>query len=187
MSAQTLQAGGIKFTLPAYLKPFRAAANLGLPAGRSAALNFAPKKTENSASALSEKLRVRAGNGLLWIMLLLPVVLVLAACHSKTKANAPEVRPVRTVVAAKREAGETTVLLISGKPLGFVAILGILTLIGMIARNAVILIEQIETERKEGREAWNAVIEATLSRFRPIMLTAISTVLGLIPIAPTIF
>ncbi len=122
-----------------------------------------------------------------WIMLLLPVVLVLAACHSKTKANAPEVRPVRTVVAAKREAGETTVLLISGKPLGFVAILGILTLIGMIARNAVILIEQIETERKEGREAWNAVIEATLSRFRPIMLTAISTVLGLIPIAPTIF
>src|SRR5258707_3847305 len=45
-----------------------------------------------------------------WIMLLLPVVLVLAACHSKTKANAPEVRPVRTVVAAKREAGETTVL-----------------------------------------------------------------------------
>jgi multidrug efflux pump subunit AcrB len=57
----------------------------------------------------------------------------------------------------------------------------------MIARNAVILIEQIETERKEGREIWDAVIEATLSRFRPIMLTAISTVLGLIPIAPTIF
>jgi len=83
--------------------------------------------------------------------------------------------------------GVVGALLISGKPLGFVAILGILTLIGMIARNAVILIEQIETERKEGREAWNAVIEATLSRFRPIMLTAISTVLGLIPIAPTIF
>ncbi len=84
-------------------------------------------------------------------------------------------------------AGVVAALLISGKPLGFVAILGILTLIGMIARNAVILIEQIETERKEGREAWDAVIEATLSRFRPIMLTAISTVLGLIPIAPTIF
>ena len=50
-----------------------------------------------------------------------------------------------------------------------------------------ILIEQIETERKEGREVWDAVIGATLSRFRPIMLTAISTVLGLIPIAPTIF
>jgi multidrug efflux pump len=83
--------------------------------------------------------------------------------------------------------GVVGALLISRKPLGFVAILGILTLIGMIARNAVILIEQIETERKEGREVWDAVTEATLSRFRPIMLTAISTVLGLIPIAPTIF
>jgi multidrug efflux pump subunit AcrB len=83
--------------------------------------------------------------------------------------------------------GVVAALLISGKPLGFVAILGILTLIGMIARNAVILIEQIEAERSQGTEIWDAVIQATLSRFRPIMLTAISTVLGLIPIAPTIF
>jgi multidrug efflux pump subunit AcrB len=57
----------------------------------------------------------------------------------------------------------------------------------MIARNAVILIEQIEAERGEGRPAWEAVIEASVSRFRPIMLTAVSTVLGLIPIAATIF
>jgi len=78
-------------------------------------------------------------------------------------------------------------LLVANRPLGFVAILGILALVGMIARNAVILIDQIETERAQGREIWNAVVEATLSRFRPIMLTAISTVLGLIPIAPTVF
>jgi len=78
-------------------------------------------------------------------------------------------------------------LLIAGRPLGFVAILGILALMGMIARNAVILIEQIETERAQGRSAWDAVIEGSLSRFRPIMLTAISTVLGFIPIAPTVF
>jgi multidrug efflux pump len=58
---------------------------------------------------------------------------------------------------------------------------------GMIARNAVILIEQIETERAEGRHTWDAVVQGTLSRFRPIMLTAISTVLGFIPIAPTVF
>ena len=58
---------------------------------------------------------------------------------------------------------------------------------GMIARNAVILIEQIETERAQGRDVWDAVVEATVSRFRPIMLTAISTVLGFIPIAPTVF
>ena len=68
-----------------------------------------------------------------------------------------------------------------------VAILGILALVGMIARNAVILIDQIETERAQGRDVWDAVVEATLSRFRPIMLTAVSTVLGLIPIAPTVF
>jgi multidrug efflux pump subunit AcrB len=78
-------------------------------------------------------------------------------------------------------------LLIFQRPLGFVAILGILSLIGMIARNAVILIEQIETERLEGKSAWDAVIDASVSRFRPIMLTAVSTVLGLIPIAATIF
>ena len=78
-------------------------------------------------------------------------------------------------------------LLASGKPLGFVAILGILSLIGMIARNAVILIEQIEAERAAGRAVWDAVIEGSLSRFRPIMLTAVSTVLGLIPIAFTVF
>jgi multidrug efflux pump subunit AcrB len=78
-------------------------------------------------------------------------------------------------------------LLLFRQPLGFVALLGVLSLLGMIARNGVILIEQIEIERDEGRPPWDAVVEATLSRFRPIMLTAISTALGLIPIAITIF
>ena len=81
--------------------------------------------------------------------------------------------------------GVVAALLISGRPLGFVAILGILALMGMIARNAVILIEQIEAESAQGRELWDAVVE--VSRFRPIMLTAISTVLGFIPIVPTVF
>jgi multidrug efflux pump len=83
--------------------------------------------------------------------------------------------------------GVVAALLIFNRPLGFVAILGILALLGMIARNAVILIDQIEAERAEGKAIWDAVVEAAMSRFRPIMLTAISTVLGMIPIAPTIF
>ena len=83
--------------------------------------------------------------------------------------------------------GIIVALLIVGKPLGFVAILGTLALLGLIARNAVILIEQIQSERAQGLNAWDAVVEASQSRFRPIMLTAISTVLGLIPIAPTVF
>jgi len=78
-------------------------------------------------------------------------------------------------------------LLLANRPLGFVAILGILALLGMIARNAVLLIEQIDFERKAGLKPWDAVISATLSRFRPIFLTAISTVLGMIPIAGTVF
>ena len=83
--------------------------------------------------------------------------------------------------------GIVAALLLFNKPLGFVAILGILALLGMIARNAVILIDQIEAVRAEGAAIWDAVVEAAMSRFRPIMLTAISTVLGMIPIAPTIF
>jgi len=83
--------------------------------------------------------------------------------------------------------GVVAALLISGQPLGFVAILGVLALVGMIAKNAVILIEQIEAERRAGMAVREAVVEASTSRFRPILLTASSTVLGLIPIAFTVF
>jgi multidrug efflux pump subunit AcrB len=83
--------------------------------------------------------------------------------------------------------GVVAALLLSGRPLGFVAILGILALFGMITKNAVILIGQIEAERAQGKTVWQAAIDASSSRFRPIMLTAVSTVLGMIPIAPTVF
>jgi multidrug efflux pump subunit AcrB len=83
--------------------------------------------------------------------------------------------------------GVVAALLLSRKPLGFVAILGILALIGMITKNAVILIGQIEAERTQGKDVWAAAVDAASSRFRPIMLTAVSTVLGMIPIAPTVF
>ena len=83
--------------------------------------------------------------------------------------------------------GVVASLLIFNRPLGFVAILGILSLLGMIAKNAVILIVQIETDRAEGKDVWDAVVAAATSRLRPMSLTAISTVFGLIPIAPTVF
>lgn len=83
--------------------------------------------------------------------------------------------------------GVVAALLVSGRPLGFVAILGVLALLGMITKNAVILIGQIEAEREQGKGVWEAAIDASSSRFRPIMLTAVSTVLGMIPIAPTVF
>ena len=83
--------------------------------------------------------------------------------------------------------GVVGALLIAGAPLGFVAILGVLALLGMIAKNAVILIVQIEAERTRGLAVHDAVIAAARSRFRPLVLTAFSTILGLIPIAPTVF
>lgn len=115
------------------------------------------------------------------VMLLLMLIFLMAQLHSFTRlAMVLSVVPMGLI-------GIVAALLISGRPLGFVAILGILALMGMIARNAVILIEQIETERAQGRHLWDAVVEGAVSRFRPIMLTAISTVLGFIPIAPTVF
>jgi len=83
--------------------------------------------------------------------------------------------------------GVVAALLLSGRPMGFVTILGVLALLGMISKNAVILIGQIDAERAEGKSPWEAALDASSSRFRPIMLTAVSTVLGMIPIAPTVF
>ena len=71
--------------------------------------------------------------------------------------------------------------------MGFVAILGIVSLIGMVIRNSVILIGQIDTEIAAGQHPWTAVIVATEHRLRPILLTAAAAILGMIPIAPTVF
>ena len=73
-------------------------------------------------------------------------------------------------------------MLPSNSPMGFVAILGVLALIGILIRNSVILIVQIEEHRRDGMGTWEAVLDATLHRTRPIMLTAAAASLALIPI-----
>ncbi|OKO83710.1 efflux RND transporter permease subunit [Bradyrhizobium sp. AS23.2] len=90
-------------------------------------------------------------------------------------------------VAPLAVIGVVMALLPSGAPLGFVAILGVLALIGILVRNSVILIVQIEDLKREGRPAWEAVVEATEHRMRPILLTAAAASLALIPIAREIF
>jgi multidrug efflux pump subunit AcrB len=83
--------------------------------------------------------------------------------------------------------GVVTALLTTRTPMGFIAILGIIALAGMIIRNSVILVDQIEHERAHGIDPWNAVIDATMHRFRPIMLTAAAAILGMIPIMHDVF
>lgn len=83
--------------------------------------------------------------------------------------------------------GVTAALVTTGTPMGFVATLGMIALVGMIIRNSLILIDQIETHRKEGFDPWNAVVDATLHRFRPILLTASAAILGMIPIMSDVF
>ena len=83
--------------------------------------------------------------------------------------------------------GVVAALLLSNAPMGFVAILGVLALVGILIRNSVILVVQIEDLRTEGVPPWRAVVEATEQRMRPIMLTAAAATLALIPISSEAF
>jgi multidrug efflux pump subunit AcrB len=83
--------------------------------------------------------------------------------------------------------GVVAALVPTGTPLGFVAILGVVALIGMIVRNSVIMIAQIDEHLEAGEHPWDAVINATMHRVRPILLTAAAASLGMIPIAPEVF
>jgi multidrug efflux pump len=84
-------------------------------------------------------------------------------------------------------AGVAGALLVLGRPFGFVALLGVIALMGMIQRNSVILIDQIEQDRSRGVPAWTAIVEATVRRLRPIVLTAAAAVLAMIPLSRSVF
>jgi multidrug efflux pump subunit AcrB len=84
-------------------------------------------------------------------------------------------------------AGVAGALLLLDQPFGFVALLGVIALMGMIMRNSVILIDQIEHDRRKGVPAWDAIVEAAVRRFRPIVLTAAAAVLAMIPLSRSVF
>ncbi|MCF7531111.1 efflux RND transporter permease subunit [Pseudomonas petrae] len=83
--------------------------------------------------------------------------------------------------------GVTLFLLLFNQPFGFVAMLGTIALSGMIMRNSVILVDQIEQDIAAGLDRWQAIIEATVRRFRPIVLTALAAVLAMIPLSRSVF
>lgn len=84
-------------------------------------------------------------------------------------------------------AGVAGALLLLNRPFGFVALLGVIALMGMIQRNSVILIDQIEQDRARGVPTWDAIVEAAVRRMRPIVLTAAAAVLAMIPLSRSVF
>lgn len=84
-------------------------------------------------------------------------------------------------------AGVAGALLLLDRPFGFVALLGVIALMGMIMRNSVILIDQIEQDRARGVPAWDAIVSSAVRRFRPIVLTAAAAVLAMIPLSRSVF
>ena len=149
-----------------------AALAAGLPAGYAIELGGTAETSAESQAAVFAVIPV-----MIFIMLTLLMI------QLRSFANAALV----FVLLPLGLIGVVGALLLFGRPLGFVAILGILALIGMIAKNAVILIVQIDDERASGLGVRDAAVAAASGRLRPILLTALSTVLGLIPIAPTLF
>ncbi|MCG6606677.1 efflux RND transporter permease subunit [Acinetobacter baumannii] len=121
---------------------------------------------------------VNAGMPLFWA-----VVMTLLMIQLKSLSRATIV----FLTAPLGLIGVVLFLLLFNKPFGFVAMLGTIALSGMIMRNSLILIDQIEQDRQAGHPTWEAIIDATVRRFRPIILTALAAVLAMIPLSRSIF
>lgn len=154
------------------LAPRIAEFNSKLPAGYRVELGGVAEESANSRAS------VVAVVPLMIMLMLILLMLQLQSFQSLT---------IVALVMPLGLIGVVAALFLVQMPLGFVAVLGVLALLGMIAKNAVILLTQIEDERQRGAGVKDAAVIAAMSRFRPLMLTALSTVLGLAPIAPTVF
>ena len=117
----------------------------------------------------------------------LPLMLFLMATFLMIQLHSVQKTFLVASVAPLGLIGVVLALIPTGTPLGFVAILGVLALIGIIIRNSVILVTQIDAYERAGYLPWDAVAEATEHRRRPILLTAAAASLGMIPIAREVF
>lgn len=116
---------------------------------------------------------------LIWIPLVLIVTLILLMLQLQNLSRTFMVFST----APLGVIGAAFALLLFRAPFGFVALLGILALAGMIMRNSVILVDQIDQDEKSGLDTWTAIVESTVRRFRPIMLTAAAAILAMIPLS----
>ncbi len=115
------------------------------------------------------------------IMLFLVFTLLMLQLHSFSRSLLVFITGPLGIV------GVAGALLLLNRPFGFVALLGVIALMGMIQRNAVILIDQIESDRAAGVPAWDAIVESAVRRLRPIVLTAAAAVLAMIPLSRSVF
>ncbi len=115
------------------------------------------------------------------VMLFLTFTLLMLQLHSFSRAV------LVFITGPLGIAGVAGALLLLGRPFGFVALLGVIALMGMIQRNSVILIDQIELDRANGIKAWDAIVESAVRRLRPIVLTAAAAVLAMIPLSRSVF
>jgi multidrug efflux pump subunit AcrB len=115
------------------------------------------------------------------IMLFLTFTLLMLQLHSFSRAM------LVFLTGPMGIPGVAAALLLLDRPFGFVALLGVIALMGMIQRNSVILIDQIELDRASGVPAWDAIVESTVRRARPIVLTAAAAVLAMIPLSRSVF
>ncbi len=159
-------------TVVKQLAPAVAAFQSKLPAGYGVVLGGV---IEDSAKAQAS------------IFVVFPLVVFLIATLLMIQLKSFQLMLLVLLTAPLALIGVAAALLVAQAPMGFVAILGIISLIGMVIRNSVILIAQIDQQRAGGQDPWNAVIGATEHRLRPILLTAAAAILGMIPIAPTVF
>jgi multidrug efflux pump len=172
----TLQASVLGDQQPAtvvnQLKPAVAKFTAGLPATYSVAVGGTVEESAKGERPISD---------------VVPLMLFLMATVLMMQLQSVQKLFLVVSVAPLGLIGVVAALLITGQPLGFVAILGVLALIGIIIRNTVILVSQIDAFRADGLTPWNAVVEATLHSMRPILLTAAAASLGMIPIAREVF
>jgi multidrug efflux pump subunit AcrB len=121
------------------------------------------------------------------VLAVIPIMFILMLLILMVQLQSVQKLAIVMLTAPLGLIGVTLALLLSHKPFGFVAMLGVFALTGMIIRNSVVLIAQIQANENEGMDRWHAIVDAVVHRLRPILLTAAAAVLGLIPIAGEVF
>ena len=122
-----------------------------------------------------------------WLMQPVPVMMIIILILLMFQLESVSKTILVLLTAPLGVIGASIGLLVTGRPMGFVVQLGLLALAGIIMRNSVILIDQIDQHIKAGENQWEAIIGAAVTRFRPIMLTAAAAILAMVPLISSVF